>query len=116
MSYTDALTTAREALMADRKKIDEMIAGLDRLLGVPARQLPDPKAANRTGGVQPTATQPDRVGKIRAMYEAGEMPDAIGKKVGVSGQTVRNLAKRFEWKKPVAIKKLPRGVSGRAED
>jgi len=136
MSYQDALTTAREQMLLARKELDELIASLDRMLGVKrtspltetatsngasyratkTKVYPDTKAPKKpAGGKQPAATPPDRVERIRGMYEAGESPDAIGKKVGVSGQTVRNLAKRFSWKKPVAIKKLPRGVSGRPD-
>jgi uncharacterized protein YjcR len=137
MSYQDALTTAREQMLMARKELDELIASLDRMLGVPARQIvpnissPRKVSATRKVAMAGKKAAPTKQGRgklagredeIKAAVLAGEKLGVIAKRLGVHFTSVGKLAQKRGWKAGrsksadgVPIRKLPRGVSGRPE-
>ena len=142
MSAADVITTALAALREERARIDQAIAALESLATggrVPAMK-PD-KPASKIPATAPAATaQPGQKpghGKlaaaeprIRELLAAGMSAEAVGQKVGCTGQAVRMLARKRGWKRGAApapangasagpapkVTVLPRGVSRRAAD
>lgn len=138
----DVIAAAIEALRAERAEIDRALAALEPLAsGGRVSAIKPDKPASKIPATAPVATaQPGQKpghGKlaaaeprIRELLAAGMSAEAVGQKVGCTGQAVRMLAKKRGWKRGAApapangtpagpapkVTVLPRGVSRRVDD